>query len=30
MLKTNPELLERIESDVKVHLGFAKADAAAA
>ncbi len=29
MLKTNPELLERIETDVKVHLGFAKADAAA-
>jgi recombination protein RecA len=30
MLKTNPELLERIESDVKVELGFVKADLAAA
>ncbi len=30
MLKTNPDLLERIETDVKAHLGFAKADAAVA
>ncbi|MEJ7625061.1 MAG: recombinase RecA [Pyrinomonadaceae bacterium] len=30
MLKENRDLLERIEIDVKDHLGFAKADAAAA
>src|SRR6187399_1767173 len=30
MLKTNMELLERIENDVKVELGFAKTDVAAA
>ena len=30
MLKENRELLERIENDVKVELGFAKSDAAAA
>jgi recombination protein RecA len=30
MLKTNPDLLERIEKDVKIDLGFAKADAAPA
>jgi recombination protein RecA len=30
MLKESPELLERIENDVKVRLGFAKADASAA
>ena len=30
MLKTNPELLERIETDVKLHLGFTKVEAAAA
>ncbi len=30
MLKTAPELLERIETDVKMELGFVKADAAQA
>ena len=30
MLKGNRELLERIEKDVKVELGFTKSDAAAA
>ncbi len=30
MLKTNPELLERIETDVKVVLGFAKVETAKA
>jgi recombination protein RecA len=30
MLKTNPDLLERIENDVKVDLGFVKTDIAAA
>ena len=30
MLKTNPDLLERIESDVKVELGFTKIEGATA
>jgi hypothetical protein len=30
MLKTNPQLLERIEADVKAELGFPKTETAAA